>query len=151
MSQDPPGSAPTPNPSHAAGPARRFSDAAEAAATVIASGIHIKGEVAGSGAVDVAGILDGDCRITGLCRVRAGARLSGEVTASSVIVDGEVTGRLVVAERVEIGAAGRVRANIRARVVAIAEGAYFEGDVNMDATAGPAVPTSFKEKRRHRE
>jgi cytoskeletal protein CcmA (bactofilin family) len=132
-------------------PARRFTDAAENPTTVIGAGMQVKGVLSGEGALDLAGALEGPCRISGHCRVREGGRLSGDVTAGSVVVEGEITGHQVIAQRVEIGAGGRVRANIRAAVVAIAEGAFFEGDVNMDGTDGAAAPTSFKEKRRRRE
>ena len=132
-------------------PARRFTDAAERPTTVIGAGMQVKGILSGDGALDLSGTLEGPCRITGHCRVREGARISGDVTADSVVVEGEISGRLVVAQRVEIGSAGRVRANIQAPVVAIAEGAFFEGNVNMASSGGTAAPTSFKEKRRRRE
>jgi cytoskeletal protein CcmA (bactofilin family) len=109
--------------------------------------MHIKGLVTGEGSVDIAGALDGNCRVAGLCRVRPGARVAGDITASSIIVEGEVKGRLLSAERVEIGAAGVVRADIRAQRVAIAEGALFEGGMDMEGGDRPVAPTSFKEKR----
>jgi cytoskeletal protein CcmA (bactofilin family) len=131
-----------------AAPARRFSDEGLPPSTLIGTSMHLKGELSGDGSVDVAGAIDGNCRISGLCRVREGARVSGDITASSIIVQGQVTGRLLAAERVEIGPAGVVRADIRAKVVAIAEGALFEGSVDMEGGEGPAAPTSFREKRR---
>jgi cytoskeletal protein CcmA (bactofilin family) len=82
--------------------------------------------------------------------VRETARIAGDVTATSIVVDGEVAGRTLVAEKVEIGAGARVRANVRARVVAIAEGAFFDGQVHMEGRSGPAAPTNFREKRRGR-
>jgi cytoskeletal protein CcmA (bactofilin family) len=115
---------------------------------VIGPGTTIKGELYGTGSLDLAGTLDGPCQVSGHCIVRASGRIAGDVTATSVVVEGEVTGTTVVAEKVEIGTSGRVRANIRARVIAIAEGAYFAGEVHMEGREGQSAPIAFKEKRK---
>jgi cytoskeletal protein CcmA (bactofilin family) len=132
-------------------PARRFTDAAEAPTTVIGASIQIKGELTGSGVLEIAGTLEGDCRVDGLCRVRQGAHIQGDVTATHIVVEGELRGQTLVAERVEIGATANVRADIRAPLVAIAEGAFFEGKVDMESGEGTSGPTAFKEKRKGRE
>lgn len=129
---------------------RRLVDSGDGPTTVVGPGTRIKGHISGGDSVDLAGTLEGDSRITGLYRVREGARIIGDVTATSIVVDGEVAGRTLVAEKVEIGASARVRANVRARVVAIAEGAFFDGQVHMEGRSGPAAPMAFREKRRGR-
>jgi cytoskeletal protein CcmA (bactofilin family) len=130
---------------------RRVTDSAEGPTTVIGPGTRIKGCVSGGDSVDLAGTLEGDSRISGLYHVRETARVVGDITATNIVVDGEVSGRTLVAQKVEIGAAARVRAHVRARVVAIAEGAFFDGQVHMEGRPGPAAPaTTFREKRRGR-
>jgi len=89
--------------------------------------------------------------VTALFRVRASGRIVGDITAKSLVVEGEVSGRALTADKVEIGAAARVRANVRARVVAIAEGAFFDGQVQMDNREGPADALTFTEKRKPRD
>lgn len=133
-----------PNPPNP--PSRRFTDATDQPATVVGRQTRITGNLTVEGPLEVAGSLEGDCRASGLCRVRESGRLIGSLQAASIVAEGEVTGQLA-AEKVEIGAAARVRANIRARVVAIAEGAFFEGDVHMEGRGEPAAPVTFKEKR----
>ena len=113
--------------------------------------MRIKGTLTGDDPVDFAGTLEGDSQVTGHYLVRASGRIVGDVTAASLVVEGEVSGRTLVAEKVEIGAAARVRANVRARVVAIAEGAFFDGEVHMDNREGPADRLTFTEKRKPRE
>jgi cytoskeletal protein CcmA (bactofilin family) len=127
---------------------RRFTDAVDANTTVIGPGTQVKGELVTQGPVELAGLLDGDARVEAHLRVRPGARVTGRLEAKSLVVEGEVTGPSVTAERIEIGATARVRSSIRARVVAIAEGAFFEGDVRMDDTGAPGTPITFTEKRR---
>ncbi|MFI4946814.1 MAG: polymer-forming cytoskeletal protein, partial [Burkholderiales bacterium] len=64
--------------------------------------------------------------------------------ATTLVIEGEVNGPAIVADRVEIGASARVRSNVEARLVAIADGAFFEGAVRM---AEPGSPVTFTEKR----
>jgi cytoskeletal protein CcmA (bactofilin family) len=128
-------------------PSRRFTDALDTQATVIAPGARFKGELSSDGSVELGGTLEGDAKVASHCRVRQGARVTGRVEAKSLVVEGEVDGPALVAEKIEIGATARVTSNIRARVVAIADGAFFEGEVRMDDTGAPGTPVSFTEKR----
>jgi cytoskeletal protein CcmA (bactofilin family) len=144
------GSTSAPDPEAVAAPARRLSDAAAAPSTVITAGIHITGEISGDDPVQLAGTLEGSSRVSGLYCVREGGRVLGEITAPNIVIEGEVSGPSLVAEKVEIGALARVRANLRARTVAIAEGAFFDGQVSMEGHDGPLVTFSFKEKRKGR-
>jgi cytoskeletal protein CcmA (bactofilin family) len=127
-------------------PARRFTDSGEPAGTVLGPRTQVRGELTSEGPVEIEGTLRGDCRAAGLCRVRAGARVEGNIRATSVVVEGEVAGKALEAQRVEIGASARVHADIHADHVAIAEGGFFEGDVRIGGKDAPQ-PTLFKEKR----
>ncbi|HEX6736932.1 MAG TPA: polymer-forming cytoskeletal protein [Vicinamibacteria bacterium] len=131
----------------ATAPSRRLGDSEGTPATMIGPGMNVKGRLGGEGSADISGTLEGNCRVSGLCRVREGARVIGDIEASSIIVEGEVKGRLVAGRKVEIGATGSVHGDIRAKVVAIAEGALFEGGVDMEGDGGPAALTTFTEKR----
>ena len=136
---------PESSPSPAATPpTRRFTDVPDPHATVIGPGTRFVGELSSEGPVDLAGTLEGDARVTGHCRVRAGARVTGRLEAKTLVVEGQVEGPALVAEKVEIGSGARVRSNIEAGIVAIADGAFFEGSVSM---AEPGAPVTFTEKR----
>jgi cytoskeletal protein CcmA (bactofilin family) len=139
-----------PPPPELPAPSRRFTDREDAAVTVIGPGTRIKGHLTGGDAVDISGTLEGDSSVSGLCRVRQGARVVGDISASSILVEGEVRATALVAEKVEIGATARVHASLKAPVVAIAEGAFFDGQIQMEGTDGPALAATFKEKRRGR-
>lgn len=132
-------------------PSRRITDALDPQATRIGPGTRLKGDLESDGPVDLAGTLDGDVKVGGHCRVREGARVSGRIEATTLVVEGTVDGPSLVAEKIEIGATARVTANVRARLVAIADGAFFEGEVRMDDTGAPATPVTFTEKRRASE
>ena len=128
--------------------ARRFTDSVDPNTTFIAHGTRITGDLVSDGPVDVAGTLDGDIRVSAHCRVRQGAHVTGRLEAKTLVVEGEVSGPGLVADKVEIGATAQVRSSIQARVVAIADGAFFEGEVRMDGSGASAAPQTFTEKRR---
>jgi cytoskeletal protein CcmA (bactofilin family) len=89
--------------------------------------------------------------VDGHYRVREGARVVGKIEAKALIVAGEVTGPELVAEKIEVGGSGRVKATLNARVVAIAEGALFDGGVHMRGGEAGAAPTLFREQRKPRD
>ena len=129
-------------------PARRFTDTVDRYATFIGPNTSIRGELTGADPVDLAGTLEGDSRVEAHFRVRAGARVAGRIEATSLVVAGEITAPSLVAEKIEIGASARVEADLHARVVAIAEGAVFDGGVHMRGGEAGSGPTTFKEQRR---
>jgi cytoskeletal protein CcmA (bactofilin family) len=137
-----------PSRSTPATPARRFTDSVDKPSTVIGPRTRIKGELTGSDPVDLAGTLEGDSRVSAHYRVRAGGRVVGEIEAASLKVEGEVVARGLTADKIEIGASARVLANLRARLVAIAEGAFFDGEVHMQGPEAASGPVTFKEQRR---
>src|SRR5262245_45887154 len=132
------------SPTATAAQARRFTDAVDPGATVIGPGTRFKGELTSEGPVDVSGTLEGDAQVKGHCRIRQGAKVAGRLEATTLVIEGEVGGPAIVADKVEIGSTARVRSNVEARLVAIADGAFFEGAVRM---AEPGSPVSFTEKR----
>ena len=83
---------------------------------------------ASEGPVDVAGTLEGDAHVAGHCRIRPGAKVSRAGSRRRRSSSrARSTGPAIVADRVEIGATARVRSSVEARLVAIADGAFFEG------------------------
>jgi cytoskeletal protein CcmA (bactofilin family) len=139
------GKPPTPPLGAPESPSRRFTDAVDPKTTVVGPGTRIKGELVSDDPVEIAGTLDGDARVSAHCHVRQGARVTGRVEAKSLVVEGHVSGPGLVADKLEIRSTARVESNVQARLVAIADGAFFEGEVRMDEPGGPVT---FKEKRR---
>jgi cytoskeletal protein CcmA (bactofilin family) len=128
-------------------PSRRLTDAAERA-TVIGVGTTVHGEVTGPDPVEIRGTLEGDCRIGGLCVVAEGGRVQGNVEASGLVVAGAVEAGTLTADRVEIRSSARVSGTLTARVVAIADGAFYEGEVRMEGSGAASAPQYFKDRRK---
>lgn len=125
-------------------PARRFTDQLDHA-TVILAGLRIEGDIEGGDSVEIGGTLEGNVRIEGLCRVRESGTVKGSIRARQVLIEGEVEGRDVKArERLELRSHARVRADLDAASVALADGCQFHGQIRMSGASGA---TTFKEKR----
>lgn len=131
-------------PTTPASPSRRLTDTPSNFGTVIGPGLHIKGEISGDDSIDLAGTLEGTARSAGLVRVRESGRVAGDISAARLVVDGAVEAGTLEAERIEVGVSARVRATVRARSMAMAEGAFFEGQVDIEDSG---TPMSFSEKR----
>jgi cytoskeletal protein CcmA (bactofilin family) len=127
-------------------PSRRFTDT-DSPVTVIGAGTTVRGDLTGADALEIRGTLEGDSRTSAHCVVREGARVRGSIEAAGIVVAGEIEARALVADKVEIRPSARVRAAVTARVVAIADGAFYEGHVEMQGQGAPGGPVYFKERR----
>lgn len=81
--------------------------------------------------------------------VGAEGHVKAEVRARQVIIQGSVTGNVSAREKIEIRRTGRVVGDLVAGTVAIEEGAYFKGsiDINRDgatAASDVAVPSAVR-------
>jgi cytoskeletal protein CcmA (bactofilin family) len=127
-------------------PARRFTDAAPGKATVIPAGVSVEGELSCAESLEVAGRVRGPVDVGELCHLHSNAWVVGAVTAGDAVIEGEMEGPLTARGKVELRPTARVRGDIEAASVALADGCYFEGHIHM--VGGPRVqPTSFHEKR----
>jgi cytoskeletal protein CcmA (bactofilin family) len=125
---------------------RRFTDA-DSPGTVVGPGTTIRCELTSGDAVEIRGLLEGDCRTSGHCVVSQGARVVGSIEATGIVVAGVVEGRTLVADKVEIRASARVHASVSGGTVAIADGAFYEGKVQMEGQDAPGGASVFKERR----
>ncbi|HTT03085.1 MAG TPA: polymer-forming cytoskeletal protein [Steroidobacteraceae bacterium] len=125
-------------------PKRRLFDHFGGAATFVASGCRITGDVETPGPLVVGGVIRGDGHVRGALNMSAGAEWEGEIRAQRAIIAGKIIGALSVEDRLEIGATAVIRARISAKTIAIAKGAVIDGEVIV--TSGQPV-VSFEEKR----
>lgn len=125
-------------------PRRRLLDSIGASPTFIAEGCHVTGDVETRGALVVSGSVRGDGKIGGTLSMAAKARWEGDVRAKQAVIAGEIVGRIVIEEKLEIGSSAVVRGQVAARSIAIAEGAVVDGEVTV--TSGQSV-VRFADKR----
>lgn len=123
---------------------RRMLDQLGDSPTFVAPGSRIAGDVETAGPLVVCGAVRGDGRVGGLLSMAAKSEWHGEVHARAAVIAGHLTGRLVVEEKLEVGATAVIQADIVARTIAIARGAVIEGAVTV--TSGQPV-MRFDERR----
>jgi cytoskeletal protein CcmA (bactofilin family) len=58
-------------------------------------------------------------------------RATAQLTARRIVINGHLEGDAIGSEKVEVGASGHVEGDVRATAVLFAEGAFFEGNVEM--------------------
>ncbi|MGQ0835054.1 MAG: bactofilin family protein [Gammaproteobacteria bacterium] len=125
-------------------PRRRLLDSIGGSPTFVAEGCQVTGDVETPGPLVVCGSVHGDGHVGGMLSMAAKSRWEGDVRAKQAVIAGEVVGRLVIEEKLEIGASAVVRGQVAARSIAIAEGAIVDGEVTV--TSGQAV-VRFEDKR----
>jgi cytoskeletal protein CcmA (bactofilin family) len=104
----------------------------------------IVGDVRGKGQFVVFGEVHGDGDLEGDLCLAASAAWFGDIRAQRAIVAGQITGGLVVEDKLEIGLTAVIRGRVSARTIAIAKGAVVEGDLEITSDT-PLV--QFVEKR----
>lgn len=125
-------------------PKRRLLDQIGGAPTFVAAGCRITGDLETPGPVVLCGTVRGDGKIGGALSMATGSVWEGEVHAQRGVIAGRVSGKLIVAEKLEIGASAVIRADVAARSIALAKGAIIEGAVQV--TSGQPI-VKFEEKR----
>jgi cytoskeletal protein CcmA (bactofilin family) len=90
--------------------------------------------------VRVDGKIEGKISTKGYLGVSQGGKLQADVDAGNIIVEGQVTGNLNASDRVELRKTARLKGDIRANKLLVAEGAAFTGQcqVGPDTGAGTA-------------
>jgi cytoskeletal protein CcmA (bactofilin family) len=121
---------------------RRFTDRSGEMDTVVGPGAKMKGKITGKANVEVHGTLEGTCNIEGVLHIKDGGNLIGDVQVNDAIIEGTASGELVVRNKLEIRATGKVEGKLQAKSIAMAEGCIVQGDVDMTGGA-----STFKEKR----
>ena len=123
---------------------RRLMDQIGDSPTFVSEGSRLTGDLESAGPLVVCGAIRGDGRVGGALRMSVTAEWEGEVHARAAIIAGKITGKLVVEEKLEVGATAVLRADIVARSIAVAKGAVIDGTVTV--TSGEPV-IQFEEKR----
>ncbi len=113
----------------AAAPARAADR--EVKESLIASDITIEGKIEGSGHVRIAGRFKGDVNVQGNLTIEVGAKLTGGVRASKVIIAGELEGNIEAALRVELLDSGVLIGDVKAGTMTVAAGSRMRGQMDF--------------------
>jgi cytoskeletal protein CcmA (bactofilin family) len=105
----------------------------DAKESLIAANLFIEGKIQGSGDVRIAGQFKGDVDVQGDLTIEVGAKLTGSVRASKVVLAGELDGNVIAASRVELLATGVVNGDLKTGSLTVAAGSHIRGQVEVGA------------------
>lgn len=88
-----------------------------------------EGDLEGSDNYIVHGRVIGNCNIDGTMMLGPKSQWKGNICADVVVVRGEVEGNITAHTKLEVRQSGRIRGELSAPIVAIAEGALHEGGI----------------------
>jgi len=103
----------------------------ESKETVIAADLTIEGKIEGSGHVRIAGRFKGDVHVQGNLTIEPGAKVTGGVRASTVIIGGELEGNVDAASRVELLETGVLNGDLKAGSLTVAAGSRMRGQAEF--------------------
>jgi cytoskeletal protein CcmA (bactofilin family) len=98
--------------------------------TLIAGSTQIRGDVQFNGRLHVDGKIDGAIRGEGaqaMLTLSEHAKVTGEVQAPHIIINGSVTGDVTSTERLELASNARVEGNVYYKVLEMSAGAQING------------------------
>jgi len=104
--------------------------------TVIGPDASFKGEVRFEKGLRLLGQFDGEIVTKGSLLVEEGARLSGEVKAGSVRIDGAMSGNLEATGKVHLTSSAKLEGDLQTARLEVADGASFVGHVAVGTDKG---------------
>ncbi len=111
-------------------------------------GLHIKGQITGNEDLSIDSTVEGQVSIGGFrLTVGPGAHVEGDVVAREAVIWGKVAGNISAIDRIEIKKGSSIVGDIKTGKIAIEEGAYFKGSVEIDrgsAAIGKDLDTLLK-------
>jgi cytoskeletal protein CcmA (bactofilin family) len=113
--------------------------------TSIGRSLAITGELTGDEDVTINGRMHGPVSIPhGALLVTESARVEGDVRAARVVVRGAVEGTIMASERIELQASAVVAGSLSANHIVMADGATFNGRIDMDQRTIAAKVAQYK-------
>lgn len=124
---------------------RRTLDLVGEFATFIGPGSEFTGTFRGRENYLVFGRVKGNCEIEGALVLSDAGRWEGNISATYVLIAGEVVGDITAREKLEITPTARIQGNLTSPAIAMAQGASHSGHVHS-----MMPPVRFSERRTSR-
>jgi cytoskeletal protein CcmA (bactofilin family) len=104
----------------------------------IGKSVSIKGELSGDEDIYVDGQIDGSIQLKGnSLSIGPEGRVHANITARNVSVSGSLEGNLQISERTDMRKTAVVTGDVQTRRIAIEEGAYFKGKLEILTDSKP--------------
>ncbi len=99
---------------------------------IIGKGITIRGSLSGGGDLVVEGRVEGQMTLRNHLTIENSGHVQADIQADELTVNGTASGNIEASTRVSITQSARVQGDIKASRVVIADGAVFNGSIEMD-------------------
>jgi cytoskeletal protein CcmA (bactofilin family) len=99
--------------------------------TYIGRNLTVKGRVSADDDIQILGTHTGELDLNGNLDIRQSANIVGNVQANTITVSGTVEGSVMARKKLHIYYTAKIKGEITTPVIAIQEGAQFDGKVNM--------------------
>lgn len=114
--------------------------------SIIAADVDITGTIKSTGSVRVDGKLDGELHCTGDAIIGKEAKIKGNLTVSSAIIEGTISGNIVAKDRIEMKSTARVTGDIKSKRLSVEDGVTFIGRSEVNPSGTPiSIPASAAE------
>jgi cytoskeletal protein CcmA (bactofilin family) len=115
---------------------------------IIGQSIQIKGELTGNEDLTIDGTVEGNIELKDhSLTIGPNGNIKADINAKKVTIIGEVQGNVTAEETVEIRETGKLRGNIVAPRLVIADGAFFKGSVEMERKPGLSKDKPHREEK----
>jgi len=100
--------------------------------TVLGQAVNLKGELSANEDLLIEGQFEGTLSLEDHClTVGTEGQVKAEIRARQVVILGTITGKITAREKVEIRRTGRLMGDLTTGSVAIEDGAYFKGSIDI--------------------
>ncbi len=100
--------------------------------TVLGPSVALRGELTADEDLLIEGQFDGSIHLRDHClTVGAQGQVKADIEVSRAVIQGAITGNITALERIEILKTGRVMGDLVAPGIAIEDGAYFKGSIEI--------------------
>lgn len=123
---------------------RRSTDQLVSFSNQIGAGLQFQGELRGTGNYLVQGAVTGVGDVEGVVALGVGGTWKGQLTADYVQIAGKFEGDIVARSKIELGETAVVTGDLSAPLIAIAEGAEYQGSINRPRKT---QVTRYRERR----
>lgn len=99
---------------------------------IIGKGITIRGSLTGGGDLVVEGRLEGQVSLKNHLTIENSGIVEADIRADELTINGTASGNIDASTKVSITQSARVQGDIKAARVVIADGAVFNGSIEME-------------------
>ena len=115
--------------------------ASHQAQTIMGRSVILRGDLSGGEDLLIEGQLEGTINLEDHClTVGQNGRVTAEIHARQVVILGSVQGNITAGEKIDIRKSGHVVGDLVSAGIAIEEGAYFKGSIDILRGEAPAEP-----------